>query len=163
MKPKLYCLQEMPHWSEAQLVVESIRDIECTDFFSNHIGLNQPEQKQIVADFQGHLFSKLRERVPRIEWHKEYKAHTSNRDSIDIFGSLDGLNIVVELDKPRADQVAKKFVSRSATLSEGAVFYIALCYPGTAAMRAGECKKYFGYCRDISMRLNNGFAGFLIE
>ena len=163
MKPKVYCLHEMPHWNEPQLVVESIRDIECADFFSNHIGLKQPEQKQIVADFQAHLFSQLCERVPRIEWCKEYEAHNSNRDSIDIFGSLDGLNIVIELDKPRADQVAKKFVSRSATTSDVAVFYVALCYPGTRAMPVGECKKYFGYCRDISMRLNNGFAGFLIE
>ena len=56
-------------------------------------------------------------------------------DSVDIFAS-DSVDweIIIEIDAARADQVAKKIVSRFFHISESvekAVIYIALCYPGT--------------------------------
>lgn len=85
------------------------------------------------------------------------------RDSVDIFGNNEDILIVIELDKPRADQVSKKFLSRNALFDKTKLIYIAICYPGTDAMPRGEIIKYFDYCNKISERLGNLFLGILIE
>ena len=93
----------------------------------------------------------------------EYSPHSGKRDSIDIFGSNKDICIVIELDKHRADQVAKKFLSRNSLLIDKNLFYISLCYPGTSNMNSSECIKYFGYCKKLSKRMGNEYAGFIIE
>lgn len=143
-------------------VIECISGYECSSYFDNHLEMNQQEQKLIVDNFQISMCLELTQTLIGFKWKQEYAPHNTKRDSVDIFGSGDGLNVVVELDKHRADQVAKKFVSRSA-LFEEPIFYISLCYPGTSKMNPIECKKYFNYCKIISKRMGNEYASFIIE
>lgn len=124
--------------------------------------MNQQEQKLIVDNFQVSMCLALSQAVPDLKWQQEYSPHSTMKDSIDIFGSNEDFNVVIELDKHRADQVAKKFVSRSALLDK-VIFYISLCYPGTSNMNSSECIKYFSYCNQLSKRMGNEYAGFIIE
>lgn len=144
-------------------IVKTISELSCSEFFMGHLGVSQRKQQKIVKPFQKYVSTRLMEEVPLVQWSQEFQPINNLRDSIDIFGATASLSIVIEIDKPRADQVSKKFVSRSAMISDGRMLYIALCYPGTRAMSVGECKKYFGYCSALSRRMNNSFAGFLIE
>jgi hypothetical protein len=119
--------------------------------------------KIIIDDFQRSLFKVLENKIPKFSWTIEYSPASNIKDTIDIFGKNSLMYIVIELDKHRADQVAKKFVSRSALLIDKSIFYISLCYPGTIRMNKGECIKYFGYCKELSTRMGNEYAGFIIE
>jgi len=100
--------------------------------------------------------------MPDITWSIEYCPSRQSRDSIDIFGKGKEFVVAIELDKNRADQVSKKFVSRMAILPETNVYFISLCYPGTKKMSKSECKKYFNYCSTIAARMNSHYAGFII-
>lgn len=77
-------------------------------------------------------------------------------------------DVIIELDKHRADQVAKKFLARVALKSGQNLIYVALCYPGTVRMSIPECLKYFEYCSLVadSLSLNASqsvkFIGYLI-
>jgi hypothetical protein len=83
---------------------------------------------------------------------------------IDIFGKSADRLIAIELDKNRADQVAKKFVSRMAALpSTVPVYFLSVCYPGTVRMNKTECVKYFGYCKTLALRMGSHYAGFLMQ
>ncbi len=143
-------------------IISCITDIECSEYFSSHIGNSQSEQKRIVASFQAAVKSKLADTMPRIKWSMEH-CPSKNRDSIDIFGDGNGFVVAIELDKNRADQVAKKFVSRMAILPPTKIYFISLCYPGTENMSKPECGKYFSYCSTLALRMGNHYAGFIIE
>ena len=93
----------------------------------------------------------------------EHRPSSKNRDSIDIFGEGKGFVVAIELDKNRADQVAKKFVSRMAMLPPTKIYFISLCYPGTQNMNKPECRKYFSYCSTLALRMGNHYAGFIIN
>jgi hypothetical protein len=71
--------------------------------------------------------------------------------------------VVIELDKHRADQVAKKFVSRIAILPPTTIYFISLRYPGTDDMNRPECEKYFSYCEILASKMGHHYAGFIIE
>ncbi len=161
MKPKLH--EHTSREGDIDKIISCICDFDCSPFFGNHLGKSQSEQKRIVADFQTAICNELSNNITRISWQLEHSPNTGQRDSIDIFGSNSDMCIVIELDKHRADQVAKKYVSRSALLIDKTVFYISLCYPGTSNMNSSECIKYFGYCKQLSKRIGNEYAGFIIE
>jgi hypothetical protein len=161
MKPKLY--EYSSKESVVGIVIDCISNFDCSTYFTTHIGKSQSEQKIIVGKFQEALCNALSESNPTIKWEVEYLPHNSRKDSIDIFGSNENINIVIELDKHRADQVAKKFVSRNSLLIDENIFYISLCYPGTSNMNSSECIKYFSYCKLLSERMGNDYAGFIIE
>lgn len=144
-------------------IISAIESVDCSEYFSNHIGQRQSDQKVIVRMFQSAIRGALEANISSITWELEYCPSKSNRDSIDIFGSNETSLVVIELDKHRADQVAKKFVSRVAILPETKVYYISLCYPGTANMSKPETIKYFGYCANLAKRMNNVYAGFTVE
>jgi len=144
-------------------IIECISGFDCSQYFTNHIGLSQPEQKVIVDRFQRELCNSLSVAVSTVQWQIEYIPSTNQRDSIDIFGECSEAKIVIELDKHRVDQVAKKFVSRNSLLINETVFFVSLCYPGTSRMNASECIKYFGYCANLSTRMTNQYAGFIVE
>ena len=76
---------------------------------------SQSEQKTIITAFQNQLLTTFTDSIRSIKWLKEYKMGT-RRDAIDIYGKdcISGCNVIIELDKPRADQVAKKMLSRIA-------------------------------------------------
>lgn len=147
---------------ELMAVVDAISEIECAPFFTGLLTKSQSEQRNGVADFQAHVLATLEAAIPYVSWQSECMAGTRHLDSIDICGRGDGYMVVIELDKHRADQVAKKFLSRMAILNDIKVLYVALCYPGTQAMNENECRKYFGYCESLATRLGGSFAGFII-
>lgn len=144
-------------------IIEAIKSVECRSYFSNHIGKSQSEQKAIVTNFQLAVMKVLITKIELAKWEIEYLPSSESRDSIDIFGKTEDSVIAIELDKHRADQVAKKFVSRIAILPNTKVYFISLCYPGTASMSKPETIKYFGYCSNISKRMGNLYAGFTVE
>jgi REP element-mobilizing transposase RayT len=144
-------------------LISCISKTDCSNFFSNHIGESQNKQKDIVKKFQQYLHSNLELSFQHTNWELEYKPDTNRRDAIDIYGENKSSIIAIEIDKNRADQVAKKFVSRMALLPDEKIYFISLCYPGTAAMNKSECIKYFNYCNNIAEQMNNLYAGFTIE
>lgn len=115
----------------------------------------QSEQKTIITVFQNQLLKVFTNSIHSIEWNKEYKIG-GRRDSIDIYGKdkKSNYNIIIELDKPRADQVAKKILSRIANYLNEPFIYIAICYPGTDKMNLNECIKYFEYGKKIVNNIN---------
>ena len=161
MNPKLY--EHTSKEADIGNILSCISNFDCSSYFGTHIGKSQSEQKTIVNSFQVSICNSLAESVPTMKWQMEYSPHSGKRDSIDIFGSNKDICIVIELDKHRADQVAKKFVSRNSLLIDKKLFYISLCYPGTSNMNSSECIKYFGYCKKLSERMGNEYAGFIIE
>lgn len=144
-------------------LIHAIESFDCKGYFSDHLGQSQSRQKVIVAKFQRDLCGRLKQDLPDTNWKTEHSPNASRRDSIDIFGESQESVVAIELDKHRADQVAKKFVSRVALLPERKVYFISLCYPGTVNMNISECKKYFSYCANLSKRMGNAYAGFIIE
>jgi len=144
-------------------IVSCISNVECSKFFKTHLGKTQREQKSIVANFQNKITSELSKYLLEISWKTEYSPSQSKRDAIDIYGQGDGFVVAIELDKNRADQVAKKFVSRIALLPNIKIYFVSLCYPGTDRMNKSECIKYFGYCSDLAIRMGNEYAGLVIE
>jgi len=161
MKPKLH--EYTTREGDIDKIISCICNFDCSSFFGSHLGKSQSDQKKIVSNFQTLICDELANNITNISWQLEYSPNTGKRDSIDIFGSNNDIHIVIELDKHRADQVAKKFVSRNALLINKSVFYISLCYPGTSNMNPSECIKYFGYCKQLSKRMGNEYAGFIIE
>lgn len=92
----------------------------------------------------------------------EYAPSKRLKDSIDIYGESEDFVVAIELDKNRADQVAKKFVSRVALLPDEKVYFLSICYPGTKRMNLNECVKYFGYCSNLAKRMSGVYAGLVI-
>ncbi len=72
----------------------------------------QTSQSKLIKEFQENLCSSFRLNMPFIEWSREKRIDEKYRDSVDIYGKNNEHHIVIELDRPRADQVAKKFLSR---------------------------------------------------
>lgn len=161
MKPKLH--EYTSREGDIGKIISCISTFDCSGFFNSHLGKSQPEQKKIVSNFQTAICDSLSNNIINTSWQLEYSPSTGKRDSIDIFGSNNEIQVVIELDKHRADQVAKKFLSRNALLIDKSIFYISLCYPGTSNMNASECIKYFGYCKQLSKRMGNEYASFIIE
>lgn len=146
-----------------EALIKSIASVNCKEYFSNRIGKSQSEQKTIVGKFQQIICNKLSYNIPKTQWSLEYSPIESSRDSIDVFGKALSAVVAIELDENRADQAAKKFVSRVAILPEVKVYFISLCYPGTVNMSKPECIKYFGFCSNIANRMGNVYAGFTVE
>lgn len=133
---------------------------------------DQSKQKAIIEKMQGRLLNALKKADSSASWAIEGTVDSSSNrvDKADVCttdsqGKVE--DVIIELDKHRADQVAKKFLSRSALKINQDLIYVALCYPGTAKMSVAECIKYFGYCADIANELNEGknvkkFMGYLI-
>ena len=140
-----------------------ISEVACQPYFKDHLDKSQKEQKAIVTLFQRELRNELFMGMLGVDWSTEFMPSDSSRDSIDIYGEGDGFVVAIEIDKNRADQVAKKFVSRMAILPDTKVYYISICYPGTKSMSKSECVKYFGYCGNLAKRMGNEYLGFIIE
>lgn len=160
MRPAL--LQQSDEQPILCSIVSCLSGINCSCYFTEHLGKPQTEQKKIVSSFQSFAKSELQLAMPEVKWSVEFRPSCTNRDSIDIFGQGDDFVVVIELDKYRADQVAKKFLSRMALLPSAKVYFISLCYPGTEKMNLSECEKYFGYCAALARRIGNHYAGLVI-
>ncbi len=91
-------------------------------------------------------------------------------DRADVYAKYGDFEIIIEIDATRADQVAKKFVSRFSyhLLSRQAktkLIYVALLYPGTGSMSTDECIKYFSFGDAIVSQLGkpSAFIGCIIK
>ena len=133
---------------------------------------------EAIADFQKDLANKLGGSTEVLLFSKG-KA----RDRADILTQkIAGYTVIIEIDATRADQVAKKMMSRFywAMLHQGKslicseesrmagntrVVYVSLLYPGTEKMNPEECKKYFVMGAEVLTKLNkdNIFIGYIIS
>jgi hypothetical protein len=88
-------------------------------------------------------------------------------DKCDVFVETKHCIVIVELDATRADQVAKKMLSRYfyAEKQPKPTIYVCLLYPGTKNMNVNECIKYMNMGKDILLNMNssNRFIGGLID
>lgn len=143
-------------------IIDSLNNLDCEHYVKDLITFNQSEQKEKVQDLQHFIVKHLEKNHSSFKWQMEYKV-SENRDAIDIFGEKGQQILIIELDKWRADQVAKKLISRTALMIDRKVGFISLCYAGTERMNKNECLKYFRYGNIVSTELNNYFAGMIIE
>ena len=88
-------------------------------------------------------------------------------DKCDVFVETERYVVIVELDATRADQVAKKMLSRYYYVDKCSkpTVYICLLYPGTEKMNINECIKYMNMGKDVLLSMNqaNQFIGALIN
>lgn len=132
-------------------------------------------QKELAKELNSILklnnnFSDLTERPIFQKW--TLNATTSYnwgkvRDSADIWADLGNYEMIVEIDATRADQVAKKMLSRFcySSLINKPIIYVALLYQGTTSMNPEECKKYFQMGYEVLKDINsqNVLIGYIIE
>lgn len=130
---------------------------------------------EIKKDFQKTLLSKFKNNLNYIEEEGiEYSLssildETCNtyNDKCDVFIETKKYIVIVEIDATRADQVAKKMLSRYyyAEKNKKPTVYICLLYPGTEKMDTNECLKYMNMGKDIllSMNSSNRFIGAFID
>jgi hypothetical protein len=115
-----------------------------------------PFKKGMVKELQESLKDHFETTFKDYQWKLEYKPSDKRRDCFDIYGVNKNNNhhIVIELDTHRADQIAKKFVSRMAIMLKKNVTYIAFLYPGTNKMSKKEANKYFSDCQNLTACIN---------
>lgn len=120
----------------------------------------------IGSVLQNELFEFLQEKLHNYKWDQEVKL--LGRDRADIMGQLnmdsateepgqtDDINkIIVELDNSRADQIAKKYLSRSLAIMKpvddsNTVLYVHVLYCTDAKISPSEAYKYLGYCKELT-------------
>ncbi len=91
-------------------------------------------------------------------------------DRADVYVDDDDYEVIIEIDATRADQVAKKMVSRvsyhllNRRASYKKLIYISLLYQGTDNMNIDECKKYFIFENLIITTLDrdSSFIGYIM-
>ncbi len=125
---------------------------------------SKSQKRQLVKQFQRTLSTFLEGDVEVPIFKDKGDDWEKVQDRADIFWEKD--NVLVEIDATRADQVAKKMLSRFcyASLGEKPVTYVAVLYPGTDSMNTEECKKYFKMGSQVlkSMNPENRFIGYII-
>ena len=125
--------------------------------------------------FQQALSTKFSTQLRRVQISEtEYKLSSVVKDSddgyndkCDVFVETERYVIIVELDATRADQVAKKILSRYyyADKCSKPTVYVCLLYPGTEKMNSNECIKYMNMGKDVllSMNTSNRFIGAFVS
>lgn len=105
------------------------------------------------------LYSKLKE-----EGWDNIKDRADIRQEISLNNTE--YELIIEIDATRADQVAKKMMSRFcyAVLKKKPIVYVALLYKGTSSMNSDECKKFFkmGYELIKKISESNIMIGYII-
>ncbi|OUS12882.1 hypothetical protein A9Q93_09780 [Nonlabens dokdonensis] len=143
-------------------ITNSLQGLDCKKYVEGLINFSQKKQKRKVAKLQNFILKILEEQFVDFQWQTEFKV-SEKRDAIDIYGKRENDILIIELDKWRADQVAKKLISRTALLKENNIGFVSLCYAGTPSMNKSECLKYFQYGNIVLTELNNYYAGMIIE
>nr|WP_254318922.1 hypothetical protein [Vibrio cholerae] len=160
--PKLQVISS-PDDDVLQRLTSIIEALPCQSYFADHLTKSQVEQRKIVSAFQKELYQELFVEFAGVTWSREFSPCSTSSDAIDIYGDNEDFVVAIELDKHRADQVAKKFVSRMAIMPDKKIYYVSICYPGTKSMSKPECIKYFGYCSNLALRMQNEYLGFMVE
>ena len=135
---------------------------------NKHLARINRNNHSIIKNFQDALCTALNNHTQQTGyvWKKEVKMKamqgiaatllTTVNDSVDILGTgKKGHPIyIIELDASRADQVAKKILSRMALLGlQNDIVYIAMMYPDTQN-GLSQCEKYIKYGRAILQSVN---------
>lgn len=144
-------------------ILNSLQDLNCEKYIFGLTKLTQPNQRIKVTELQNFILKILKEKHSDFNWKTEYKVSNKRGDAIDIFGEKGNEILIIELDKWRADQVAKKIISRTALMIDKKIGFISLCYAGTESMNKSEVLKFFKYGNIIQSKLNNYYAGMIIE
>lgn len=117
----------------------------------------QNVEKHLQVPLKKHLEHVLSIQYPQLQWIVEKELNGCG-DSADVYASdSTDWEIIIEIDATRADQVAKKIVSRFFHLSDSLkknIVYIALCYPGTQRMSVNECEKFMNYGAKIITKIH---------
>lgn len=133
---------------------------------------HQDQQKEVVKPIIEKLVQDFSHVEPDYKWDREKNVDNSNhrldKADICIVKEIDSKNsiaerVIIELDKHRADQVAKKFLARMALKTNDRLIYVALCFPGSKYMNISECIKYFSYCAILAEKMpSKAFIGYLV-
>ena len=120
-----------------------------------------------VPVFQEDLINELKAATKGFTWEKEKKPlGRTEADRVDILGHAPNQSYwVIEIDATRADQVAKKFLSRLALWGlRDSIDYVAILYPDTQEGK-NACKKYIRYGYDVLNKINkhSSITGVFIE
>ena len=144
-------------------IISALEDVNFTQLFQ-HDGTTKGK-KQAVRNIQDEVCRVLRRDLSKFNWKTEAILSNKHNDRADILGSSADMQIIVELDATRADQVAKKTLSRLCLTKDKTIIYIPLLYPGTDKMVVMECKKYIEYGRDILEKINpdSALVGVILE
>lgn len=165
-KNSLILFIEFKNFEVDEIIYEDIEEISSTEnndilsklknVFAN-FKYTKKEYENNIDVLQLRILDSLKIKFEEFIWKEEYKPSNKFKDRIDIYGESQAskYKIVIELDANRADQVAKKFLSRTVLLKDCHVIYVSLCYMGTPRMNKIECSKYFEFCEGLSQMLNN--------
>lgn len=140
---------------------------------NNRVRLKPRRLPGAIADFQEDLANELRGLM-------EVFLFSNAGDRADILiQEIEGYTVIIEIDATRADQVAKKMMSRffwampnrngspicNKVDPGNRVVYVSLLYPGTEKMNPEECKKYFVMGAEVLTKLNSDaiFIGYIIS
>ena len=132
----------------------------------------QPTAEQKM-ELQKLLVKEFKLKLNTNEVYDEYRLAveiSGNRDRCDVYAKTLEYQIILEIDATRADQVAKKMLSRYFYANKMAenkpTVYVCLLYPGTDSMNPNECIKYMNMGQELLLAMNpaNRFiGGFLKE
>ena len=153
---------DLPENNWFEKIIGSLKNLDCEVYVKGLTKLSQSEQKVKVEYLQNYILEHLEKKHPDFKWKTEHQV-SEKRDSIDVFGERGNEILIIELDKWRADQVAKKLISRTAIMIDKKIGFISLCYGGTEKMNKNECLKFFKYGNIILSKLNNYYGGLIIE
>lgn len=122
-----------------------------------------------VGEFQEKLTGHLNDTIEKYSWTPEMpKSGRAEGDRVDIFGRAKGQpDWIIEIDATRADQVAKKFLSRLALWGlekKRSLEYVAILYPDTQKGKT-SCEKFIRYGYDIIQKINkkSNITGIFID
>lgn len=162
-----------------QVAKEKLRElIEKMDFsllepIFNNDDLGQKEKGKIIEELNNLIFNNLKGTCPNCCWHQEFAPGSvwlngeeeQVDDRVDIFGCCPFFRVVIEIDATRADQVAKKALSRIAYFGEDRLLYVAFCYQGPSGANPKEGEKYFKIIEHILKKFNKDseFLGVIID
>jgi len=122
----------------------------------NHLNRANVNDHSNIDSFQDEMLKNIPTSIiPK--WQIEYDKLNGYSDSIDIFGENEDEVCMIEIDASRADQVAKKMLSRFAlwqlSCSKKKLIYVAILYPQNSSSR-NECEKYLEFGNSILKKLN---------
>ncbi len=157
---------------DLSVIINSIQDAVATAPIGTH---PSSDEKKAFQNALATEFAKNLQRVHTdIKDMPEYNLSEISTNSLDkyndkcdIFVETERYILIVEFDTTRADQVAKKMLSRYyyADKCTKPTVYVCLLYPGTKNMNSNECVKYMKMGKDVllSMNSSNRFIGAFIN
>ncbi len=104
-------------------ILNTLDNLNCDRYVNGLTNLSQSEQKIKVEHLQNFIIDFLKTEHTDFIWKTEFKV-SEKRDAIDIYGERKNEILIIELDKWRADQIAKKLISRTALLIDKKIGFI---------------------------------------